>query len=117
VPCPPRAGAARAPWPRASGTEPSPVTRELSLDPGALPVLLPQGGRAMGHGDHCHPLGLVLGLLGEGGGCCNLAPSHAPCSGLGAAGTNPDLLFASLQAVTPCSPAVNYEPVSEPSSP
>lgn len=40
-------------------------------------------------------------------------PLPMPLAGLVAAGTNPGPLSASLQAVTPCSPAVSYELVSE----
>lgn len=58
------------------------------------------------------PLGGHWICLGRGmdGGAWPLPMLHA---GLGAAGTNLGSLSASLQAVTPCSPAVNYELVSE----
>lgn len=60
------------------------------------------------------PLSGHWGLLAAWRGVDAAArPLPMPHAGLGAAGTNPVPLSASLQAVTPCSPAVNYELVSE----
>lgn len=117
---PPGAGAARAARPRTNGTAavvpsllPLPGSPALTLGCCPCSCLGRQGHGPRATDAPVTPLGGDWICSGWGVGGAS-QPLPMPRAGLGAAGTNPGPVSASLQALTPCSPAVNYEPVSEP---